>query len=143
MQPRRPEGFSLIEIMVVVAIIGTLLGLVAWKLLGSKHSADVTATRARMQNIRTALELYRLDAKKFPTAEAGLKALTVPPANRSEGYLDEPDLLDAWGNPIQYAVPGPGGKPYDLVSFGYDGTAGGEKENADFSCWDAPAAPAP
>ncbi len=130
------SGFSLIEILVVVAIIGTLIGIVAWNSFGAKHDADVMATRARMQTIRTALERYRIDNHKFPSAGDGLKLLTQAPANRSEGYLEEDQINDAWGTPIQYLVPGRNGKPYDLVSYGADQASGGEKENADFSCWE-------
>ena len=132
----RRRGFTLIEIMVVVAIIGLLLGLVSLKVVGTQAAAAKQVTRARMAKIQESLGLYKLDSKKYPTAEQGLKALTVPPANRSEGYMDEEELKDAWGNPILYTVPGPNGKPFDLVSYGDAGIPGGEKENADFSCWE-------
>ena len=131
------NGFTLIEIMVVVAIIGTLLGLVSWKVLSSQQGANLTATRAKMANIRTAIELYKLDQKKLPKE---LKDLISAPANHSDGYIDEDQLRDAWGNPIQFSVPGKNDRPYDLVSYGADGAAGGEKENADFSMWDTDAA---
>ena len=132
------SGFSLIEIMVVVAIIGTLIAIVAINVGGAKDTADITATRARMSTIHTQLEIYRLDNHKFPSSGDGLKILTQAPANRSQSYLDEKDINDAWGNPIQYTNPGKNGKPYDLVSLGPDGSPGGDKENADFSCWDNP-----
>ena len=134
------SGFSLIEILVVVAIIGTLIGIVAWNSFGAKHDADVMATRARMGTIRTALERYRMEPGnhgKYPSAGDGLKVLTQAPPNRSMAYLDEEQINDAWGNPIQYSVPGKNGKPYDLVSWGADGASGGEKDDADLSLWDS------
>ena len=137
---RRPRsGFTLIEIMVVVAIIGLLLGLVSMKVIGQQAAASRTTTKARMSRIQTALGLYKLDMKKYPSGEEGLKALTTPPKNRSEGYLDDADLLDAWGTAIQYSVPGPNGKSFDLISFGDDKAAGGENEDSDFSCWETDA----
>ena len=134
--PRR-NAFSLIEIMVVVAIIGTLLGLVSWKILSAGTGAKITATRARMQTVRQALELYKMDQRKYPAA-GDLKILTQVPANRSDSYLEDDQLNDAWGNPFQYSVPGKNGKAFDLVSYGDDGVAGGEKEKADLSIWDSP-----
>ena len=134
---RRRNGFSLIEIMVVVAIIGTLLGLVSWKVIASQKGANITATRARMDNVRKALEFYRLDQRKYPTSADGLKILTQVPANRSDSYIEDEQLKDAWGNPFQYQIPGKNGKAFDLVSLGEDGTPGGEKEFADLSIWDS------
>lgn len=141
----RRHAFSLIEIMVVVAIIGTLLGLVSWKVISSQTQAKVTATRARMQTVRQALEMYKMDQRKYPTSADGLKILTQVPANRSDSYLDEDQMNDAWGNPLQYQIPGKNGKAFDLVSHGDDGAPGGEKEASDLSIWDRPdaAAPAP
>jgi general secretion pathway protein G len=141
---RTRRGFSLIEIMVVVTIIGMLIGLVAFRFGGTQFAASRKVTLAKMARIRQALDLYKLDTRKYPAAGDGLKALTVPPPNRSQGYLEDADLVDAWNSRIQYAVPGKSGKHYDLISYGDDGAPGGDKENADFSCWDAdekPAAP--
>lgn len=141
---RTRRGFSLIEIMVVVTIIGMLIGLVAFKFGGTQFTASRKVTLAKMARIQQALEMFKLDTRKYPTAGDGLKALTTPPPNRTQGYLEDADLLDAWNSPIQYAVPGKNGKAYDLISYGDDGAPGGDKENTDFSCWDSdekPAAP--
>ena len=135
---RRRNAFTLIEIMVVVAIIGMLLGIAAFKVMGVQADAARKTTRARMAHIQMALDLYKLDMRKYPTASEGLKILTVAPANRSDAYCNEEDLKDSWGNPVQYSIPGPNGKPYDLISYGDDGVQGGDKENADFSSWDSP-----
>lgn len=141
MPSRASRGFTLIEIMVVVAIIGLLLGLVSMKVIGTQADASRKVTKARLARIQQALGMYKIDVKKYPTAEQGLKVLTEPSANRSDGYLDEADLLDAWNNPVQYVVPGPNGKAFDLISYGDDGLAGGERENADISCWETETAP--
>ena len=143
MSQSRRSGFTLIEIMVVVAIIGMLLGIAAYKVIGVQADAARKTTKAKMAHIQQALDLYKLDQHKYPGGADGLKALITPPANRSEGYLNEEDTKDSWGNPIQYVVPGPNGKSYDLVSYGDDGAPGGDKEKSDFSCWDTDGGAAP
>ncbi len=139
----RSGGFTLIEIIVVVAIIGLLMSVAAFKFAGVQANAEITATRLRMNGVQTALERYRIDNHKYPSAADGLKVLTQAPANRSESYLDEAQINDAWGTPLQYSIPGKNAKAYDLVSYGADQASGGDKENADFSCWETDAAKKP
>ena len=137
------SGFTLIEIMVVVVIIGVLIGLVAPNILGRVDEARVTAARADIGTLDQALELYKLDNFHYPTTDQGLQALVSKPSGtpeakkwRPEGYLKKGKLpLDPWGNEYQYISPGANG-PYDLYSLGADGREGGENYDADIGNWD-------
>lgn len=140
--PNRPEhlrsqaGFTLIEIMVVIAIIGILATLIVPKIMGRPDEARVTAAKHDLSTISQALKLYRLDIGRYPTTEQGLKALVERPTSepvpqnwKAGGYLDRlPN--DPWGKPYQYANPGTKGE-IDLYSFGADGKAGGAALDAD------------
>lgn len=131
---RTQQGFTLIEVMVVVAILGILAAIVMTNVIGKDEQARVTTTKASLSSIANALELYKLDNHKYPTTDEGLDALVHKPASAKNfpdgGYLrKEPE--DSWGNPFQYVAPGSNGKPYDLYSFGADGAEGGDGNNAD------------
>lgn len=137
------RGFTLIEIMVVVVIIGILIGLVAPNVLGRIDKARVTAAQADIATLDQALEMYRLDNRSYPTTDQGLEALVVKPGGEpepknwnAEGYLKKKQLpLDPWSNSYQYVAPGQEGRAYDLYSFGADGREGGEGYDADVGNW--------
>jgi len=137
------SGFTLIEIMVVVVIIGILIGLVAPNVLGRVDKARVTAAKADIATLEQALEMYRLDNHTYPSTDQGLEALVVKPGGEPvaknwnpEGYLKKGKLpLDPWGNAYQYLAPGQDRRPYDLFSFGADGREGGDAYDADVGNW--------
>ena len=137
---RRERGFTLIEIMVVLIIIGLLASIVVPKLLGRTEEAKRIKAEAQIRNIMSALDLYRLDNGMYPTTEQGLAALVEKPTvgeipkNWLEGgYLDRIPK-DPWGNDYVYISPGLHGE-YDLYSLGADGEEGGEGKNADIQSW--------
>lgn len=130
----RQRGFTLIEVMVVVAILGILATIVLTNVVGKDEKARVTTSKASLASVANALELYKLDNHKYPTTDEGLEALVNKPASAKTfpegGYLRKlPE--DPWGNPFQYVVPGSNGKPFDLYSWGADNAEGGEGNNAD------------
>jgi general secretion pathway protein G len=133
------RGFTLIEIMVVVIIIGLLAAVVVPQFLGRVDDARVAKAKQDIQALDTALTMYKLDNFVFPTAEMGLQALVVKPNDptvthwRSGGYLKRLNK-DPWGNEYQYQIPGTHGD-YDLFSLGADGQPGGQGINADIGNW--------
>jgi general secretion pathway protein G len=132
------HGFTLIELMVVLAIIGILAALVVPNVLNRADDARVTAARTDIGNLMQALKLYRLDNQRFPSANQGLQALVVQPTAGPaplnwKPYIDKlPN--DPWGKPYQYMNPGLKGE-VDVLSFGADGQVGGEGKNADIGSW--------
>ena len=132
------KGFTLIELMVVLLIIGVLAALIVPNVLDRADDARATAAKTDVNNLMQALKLYKLDNQRYPTAEKGLQALLtkpvappVPPNWKS--YLDQlPN--DPWGKPYAYLNPGIKGE-VDVLSFGADGQAGGEGKNADIGSW--------
>ena len=135
---RRQRGFTLIELMVVLAILGVLAALVVPNVIGRADDARVTAARADVNNLMQALKLYRLDNQRYPSTEQGLTALVSKPTNGPDApnwkpYLDKlPN--DPWGRPYQYLQPGLKGE-VDVFSMGADGQPGGEGKNADIGSW--------
>lgn len=127
-------GFTLIEIMVVVAIIGILALIIVPNVVGKDDQARVTSTKASLSAVANALELYKLDNYRYPRSEVGLAALvTRSPDARvfpDGGYLKKMPL-DSWEHPIQYVSPGSNGKAYDLYSLGADNAEGGQGYAAD------------
>jgi general secretion pathway protein G len=141
MQRRRQRGFTLVEIMVVVVIIGILGMLVVPKLLGRTGEARVTAARTDIATLMQALKLYKLDNQRYPTTEQGLQALVQKPtagpaANgwKEGGYVEKLPK-DPWNNNYQYLSPGLHGE-VDVFSLGADGQPGGAGEDADVGSWD-------
>jgi general secretion pathway protein G len=136
-EKRRENGFTLIEILVVIIIIGLLAALVGPRLFGKVSTAKLSAAKAQIELFGTALDTYRLDVGKYPTTEEGLKALREKPSG-VEGwngpYLPKEIPLDPWKRPYIYKSPGEHGD-YDLISHGLDGAEGGEGENQDVVSW--------
>jgi general secretion pathway protein G len=136
--PARQRGFTLIELMVVLAIIGVLAALIVPNVLGRADDARITAARTDVGNLMQALKLYKLDNQRFPSTEQGLNALILKPTTEPvpgnwKPYLDKLPS-DPWGRPYQYLNPGIKGE-VDVLSFGADGQAGGEGNNADLGSW--------
>ena len=136
---KHQAGFTLIEIMVVVVIIGILAALVVPKVMGRPDQAKVTVARGDLKAIASALEMYRLDNRRYPDTQLGLEALVQRPASgadnwNAEGYLPKVPV-DPWGNPYLYLAPGSKGA-YDLWSYGADGREGGDALDADLDSRD-------
>jgi general secretion pathway protein G len=133
-------GFTLIEVMVVVVIIGILGALIVPSILGRADDAKITATQSDIRSISNALDLYKLDNYVYPSTDQGLAALTEKPSGYPEaknwnqdGYLKK-QPKDPWGNEYQFISPGSQGK-YDLYSYGADGKEGGEGNDKDIVSW--------
>ncbi len=141
MKSKAARGFTLIEIMVVVVIMGILASLVVPKLISRTGESRVAAARVDISTVMQALKLYKLDNQRYPTTEQGLQALTVKPTNgpaangwKAGGYLDKlPN--DPWGTPYKYLSPGIKGE-IDVFSLGADGQPGGTGDDADIGSWD-------
>ena len=137
------RGFSLIELMVVVIILGVLAMYIGPKLMGRTEQAKETQARVQMESLETALKLYKLDNGFYPSTEQGLQALVEQPESsptpkkwRKGGYLEKGKVpKDPWGNEFIYLSPGVHGD-FDIVSFGADGASGGEDENRDINSWE-------
>ena len=137
---KRQKGFSLVEILVVLVIMGLLISVVAPTVLNQADDARIKKVYADFANIETALKLYRLDNYVYPSSEQGLEALVSPstldpePRNFKRGGYLERVPNDAWGRPYLYLSPGENGE-IDLYSLGADGLSGGEGQNADIGNW--------
>ncbi len=136
---RREAGFTLIELMIVLFILGLLAALVAPRLMGRVGVAKQKTAQTQIQLLSTALDLYHLDVGNYPTTEEGLQALREKPTSAASWggpYLDKAIPNDPWGRPYIYKCPGEHG-PFDLSSLGADGSPGGEGENRDIANWES------
>lgn len=136
----RYQGFTLIEMMIVIVIMGILASLIVPKIMGRPDEARVIAAKQDIASVLQALKLYKLDNQHYPTTDQGLQALvtktTTPPVPsnwKESGYLDKLPV-DPWGNPYQYLFPGVHGE-LDVFSLGVDGAVGGEGNDADIGSW--------
>jgi len=129
------RGFTLLELLVVVVIIGLLAGFVAPRYFSQVGKSEVNVAKAQLDALEKALDQYRLDVGRYPSTELGLKALVERPASEpkwSGPYLRKDVPPDPWGRPYVYKVPGEKGE-FDLLSYGKDGQPGGTGENADLT----------
>lgn len=137
----RNAGFTLLEIMVVVVILGILAALVAPQIMGRVDDANILKAKQDIRALETALNLFRLDNFKYPSTEQGLQALVAQPADstirnwKKGGYVDHA-RKDPWGYEYHYIYPGSHGKEYDLFTLGADNQEGGDGTNADIGNWD-------
>lgn len=137
-------GFTLIELMVVIVILGLLAGLILPRFMGESDKAKQQTARTQISILETALKMYKLDNSAYPTTEQGLKALVEPPTAgnlpknwRKGGYLEKGKVpKDPWKNEFVYVCPGSHGD-FDITSYGADGEAGGEDFDKDINSWDS------
>ncbi len=135
--PAHQAGFTLLEMIVVLVIIGLIMGLVGPRLFGQADKAKVQTAETQVKMLRGALQTMRLDISRWPTEQEGLALLTTRPASAEAvrgwagPYLDDAVPLDPWGQPYQYAPQPSGDNPFTLYSYGADGKLGGEGQDAD------------
>ncbi|MNE38210.1 Type II secretion system protein G precursor [compost metagenome] len=134
---RRQQGFTLLELLVVLVVLGLLAGLVAPKYFNQLGKSEAKVARAQIEGLSKALDLYRLEIGHYPSSEQGLQALTAAPTDETRWagpYLQKTVPQDPWGRNYIYRSPGENGE-YDLLSMGKDGQPGGEGENAEVTNW--------
>jgi general secretion pathway protein G len=134
----RSRGFTLLELLVVMVIIGLLAGLVAPRYFAQVGKSQVKVARSQIDALEKALDQYRIDMGRYPTTEEGLDVLVVAPINEPNWagpYLKKAVPPDPWGHPYVYASPGTHNNDIDLMSYGKDGRPGGTGENADLTNW--------
>jgi len=135
--PRAQRGFTLLELLVVLVVLGLLAGIVAPKYFAQLGRSEVKVARAQIEGLAKALDLYRLEIGHYPSTEQGLQALVSAPADEPRWtgpYLQKSLPQDPWGRAYSYRYPGEHGE-YDLLSMGKDGQPGGDGENAEVTSW--------
>lgn len=135
---RKPSGFTLIELMIVVVILGLLATIIMPKILDRPEQARRVKAKADIRSVQSMLALFKTDTGRFPTTSEGLEALVTNPGLKNysrEGYLDRAPI-DPWGTRYIYISPGLHSKDYDLESYGKDGEDGGTDDDADIESWD-------
>src|SRR5512136_1341232 len=140
---KNQKGFTLIEIMVVVIILGLLAGLVLPRILGQEEKAKFEAAKVQIRSLESALDAFKLDNGFYPATDQGLDALIkkpeagrIPNKWREGGYLKPARIpKDPWGNEYHYYSPGNENRQYEIISYGPDGEQGGEGKNADIESW--------
>jgi len=133
------NGFTLVELLVVIMIIALLASMVAPNLFGKLDDAQRKTTQSQLANLSTALDSFRLDMGRYPTTEEGLKILSDKQSSLKKWngpYLTKKLKGDAWDNPYIYKNPGKDGNEYELLSYAADGKEGGSDKNADISVWE-------
>jgi general secretion pathway protein G len=139
----RSSGFTLIELMVVIVILGVLAGLIVPRIMGRPDEARQLKAKMQIESIETALKLYKLDNGDYPSTDQGLEALVTAPQTppiplkwRDGGYLEKGKVpTDPWGNRFVYLSPGVHGD-FDISSYGADGVSGGDDKNVDINSWE-------
>lgn len=136
----RARGFSLMEIIIVVTIIGLIAAWAATNIFGKQEQAQARIAKAKLTSLSGPLDLYKLDTGRYPNTQEGLRALLTNPGNVSNWngpYVKNTDeLKDPWRNDLLYKSPGDANRPYDLTSLGADGKEGGDGPNRDINSWD-------
>lgn len=135
---RRQQGFTLLELLVVIVIIGLLSAFVAPKYFGQVGKSKAQIAKAQIESFDKALDQFRIDTGHYPSTQAGLFALFVQPANEPQwqgAYLKKGIPTDPWGKAYVYKMPGSDGREFEIVSYGNDGQQGGGGENADITSW--------
>ena len=136
----RAQGFSLIEIIIVITLIGGILAWAATNLFGKQEQAQARIGKAKIIALSGPLDLYKLDTGKYPTTQEGLKALVqAPPGvpNWNGPYVANADVLkDPWRNDLIYRSPGTDNRPFEIISLGADGQEGGDGANKDLKSWE-------
>lgn len=131
----RQQGFTLIEVMAVIVILGVLAALVVPSVMGKVDTSKIKTTKISMQAIAGELDQFKMDNNRYPSTQEGLDALINQPASAKNwpqgGYIKGGNIKDGWDNDFQYVSPGSNGRPFDLYSFGGDGKDGGEDNDAD------------
>jgi general secretion pathway protein G len=131
-------GFTLLELLVVLLIIGLLAGYVGPRYFSQIGKSSTTAARAQVEAFDKAIDQYRIDIGNFPTSQEGLAALYSQPANQPKWagpYLKKAIPMDPWGRPYIYKIPGDNNRQFDIISYGKDGAPGGIGEDADITSW--------
>lgn len=136
--PRAALGFTLLELLVVLVIIGLLAGIVGPRLFKNVGKSEITTAKAQIDALSKAVDTFRLDTGRFPTSQEGLSVLNTRPANTPNWngpYLKKAVPPDPWGQPYYYRAPGEHNPDYDLYSYGPDKAPGGDGDNADLGNW--------